>query len=89
MAIGELGTAPPNPSNKMGRLGLAIGAIEVADPPSFSACGTLMDLPIRSVLKIHHTKETVLFDSPVMGAHPEFRRGILYLVTDRQSATLC
>jgi hypothetical protein len=55
MVIGELGTIPPNPSNIIGRLGLVIGAIEVANPPSFSACGTLMDLPIRPVLKIHHT----------------------------------
>jgi len=43
MVIGELGTIPPNPSNIIGRLGLVIGAIEVANPPSFSACGTLMD----------------------------------------------
>jgi hypothetical protein len=43
LVIGELGTLPPNPSNIIGRLGLVIGAIEVANPPSFSACGTLMD----------------------------------------------
>jgi hypothetical protein len=41
-----------------------------------------MDLPMRSVLKDHHTKGTVLFELPVMGAHPEFRRDILYLVTE-------